>query len=97
MTDKTYYRLRLLNIDAWRGLDGGWFWNNWYEIEDGIYLREDRLTPRKLLAFMRRAGWLTEKSKGRVYLDDLPTDRVHITVCDRYTHEPLLCLEQTGD
>ena len=39
MNDESYYKTKLLNVDAWHDGDG-WTWNNWHTIEDGIYLHE---------------------------------------------------------
>lgn len=75
----------LLSIDAWRD-DCGWSWNNMFQIEEDVYL-EYPLSNRRLLAFMRRNGWLTEQSKGRVRVEDTGYD---IEIQDRNTGEPLL-------
>ena len=66
MTEVTKYRL--VSIDGWRDYDGGWAWNDWYTVEDGVYLGND-ITARRLLKFMRQSGWLTNASKGRVRID----------------------------
>ncbi len=84
MTESTKYRL--VSIDAWRDYDGGWTWNQWYTVEDGVYLGND-ITARRLLKFMRQSGWLTDESKGRVRVDwewDI------IEIQDKNTGEPLL-------
>ncbi len=84
MTESTKYRL--VSIDAWRDCDGGWTWNNWFTVEDGVYLGND-ITARRLLKFMRQSGWLTDESKGRVRVDwewDI------IEIQDKNTGEPLL-------
>lgn len=87
MSESTKYRL--VSIDAWR-YDGGWQWNQWYSVEDGVYLGND-ITARRLLKFMRQSGWLTNASKGRVRID------WHGEMCDPFieilnknTGEPLL-------
>lgn len=66
MSESTKYRL--VSIDAHRNECGGWDWNTWYTVEDGVYLGND-ITARRLLKFMRQSGWLTNASKGRVSID----------------------------
>jgi len=83
---------KLVAIDAWH--DGeGWYWNNQHEVEDGVCLA-DSTTPRQLFKFMRRNGWLTDYSKGRIRLDDCWP---YLTIEDRNTGEPLLCLICEGE
>ena len=88
MTESTKYRL--VSIDAWRDYDGGWAWNDWHTVEDGVYLGND-ITARRLLKFMRQSGWLTEKSKGRVRIDwHNEMCDPFIEILDKNTGEPLL-------
>lgn len=78
---------KLLSIDAWRE-EGSWIWNNWFEIEGDIYLDESILnSPRKLLEFCRRSGWLTKQSKGRLTIED---DGYNVVICNRKTYQPIL-------
>jgi len=76
------YQLR--SIDAWRN-DGNWEWNNSFLIEENIYLADDT-TPRELFKFMRRNGWLTDYSKGRVLMSD---NGDIIEIQDRNNYQPL--------
>ena len=88
MSEVTKYRL--VSIEAWRGYDGGWDWNTWHTVEDGVYLGND-ITARRLLKFMRQSGWLTEKSKGRVRIDwHNEMMNPMIEILDKNTGEPLL-------
>lgn len=88
MTESTKYRL--VSIDAWRDFDGGWMWNNWFTVEDGVYLGND-ITARRLLKFMRQSGWLTNASKGRVRIDwHNEMCDPFIEILDKNTGEPLL-------
>lgn len=88
MSEVTKYRL--VSIDAWHDHDGGWQWNQWYTVEDGVYLGND-ITARRLLKFMRQSGWLTEKSKGRVRIDwHGEMCEPFIEILDKNTGEPLL-------
>ena len=87
MSESTKYRL--VYIDGWRDYDGGWTWNQWYTVEDGVYLGND-ITARRLLKFMRQSGWLTEKSKGRVSIDwHNEMFEPFIEILDKNTGEPL--------
>ena len=84
MTESTKYRL--VSIDAWRDFDGGWTWNQWYNVEDSVSIHND-MTTRQLLKFIRDRGWLTDESKGRVRVDwgwDI------IEIQDKNTGEPWL-------
>lgn len=83
-------KFKLVSIRAWRDCDGGWQWNNWFTVEDGIYLGND-ITARRLLKFMRQSGWLTNASKGRVRIDwHNEMCDPFIEILDKNTGEPLL-------
>lgn len=84
-----YIKTELRGIDAWRDEDGGWTWNDSWVIEDGIYILESELTPRKILRYLRQWGYLTESSKGRV---QVVNDGDIIEILDKNTGEPLLAL-----
>jgi hypothetical protein len=81
-------KFELLSIDAWRD-DCSWTWNAWYSIEKDIYIAESETTPRKVLAMLRKWGFLNEQSKGRLSIDD---DGYNIVIQDKNTFEPLLAL-----
>jgi hypothetical protein len=83
-----FIKLTLLSIDAWR-YDNSWQWNQWHTLEKGIYFSEDSLTPRKVLAFLRKADYLTSASKGKLAIDD---DGYNIVIELKDTHEPILAL-----
>ena len=85
---KTENMYTLLSIDAWR-YDGGWIWNAWYKIEEDIHLDAD-VTPRTLFSFMRRNGWLSYESKGRVAMED---DGHNLVILARSTREPLFAFK----
>jgi hypothetical protein len=89
----TYAKLDLVSIDAWRECEGGWTWNTSYRLEAGIWLEESRLTPRKILSFLRKAGYLTDASKGRVRVEEIPTFEPFYEIQDKNTGEPLLALQ----
>ena len=87
MNDESYYKTKLLNVDAWH--DGeGWTWNNWHTIEDGIYLHETVMqSARKLLKFCREnLRILSNESKGKLSIED---DGYNVVVLVRGTNEPL--------
>ncbi len=85
-----YTKFKLVSIDAWRDYDNSWYWNNYFEIENGIYFSGDSLTPRKIAKFLRKMGVLTEQSKGRIYVDMSCFE--FIVIQDKNTFEPLLAL-----
>ena len=80
-TENTY---TLLSIDAWRDPDG-WTWNDMFKIEEDVYL-DANTSNRALLKLMRRNGWLTDNSKGRIQVEDTGYD---IEIQDRNTGEPI--------
>lgn len=89
MTDRT---LPILSIDAWRNTEGDWGWNAWYKRgqfpADGI-----DWSTRKILAWFRDEGFLSDYSKGRLAVDD---DQYNLVIVDRRTREPLFAIEYGG-
>ena len=84
---------KLLSIDAWAdGEPGSWTWNNHFLLEEGIVWSVDRLTPRTILSRLRKWGYLTASSKGRLTVDDEGTAGDMYVVRNRKTGEPLLAL-----
>ncbi len=79
--------ISILSIDAWRNPDG-WDWNNWFKVGTCPITMCD-LTPRKLLRYLRAEGFLAQRSKGRVAIDD---DQYNLVIVDRHTREPLFAL-----
>jgi len=85
-------RLKLLSIDAWRD-ECGWTWNNAFIIEDGIYMDEDLITPRKIARRLREWGYLSDYSRGRIRVDMHPEyDAWFIEILDKSTREPIFAL-----
>ena len=84
-----YIKMDLLSIDAWREFGGGWTWNQWYKLESDIFMAESELTPRKILAFLRKSDYLTSASKGKLSIDD---DGYNIVIQNKDTFEPILAL-----
>ena len=77
--------MNILSIDAWR-YDHGWTWNQWYKIGSVEKLPD---TDRKILAFLRKEGYLSSASAGRVAIDD---DGYNVVVIDRKTYKPLIAI-----
>ena len=78
----------VLSIDAWRNADEGWYWNSWYKV-GAVPLAVCDLTPRKLLRYMRDAGYLSKASAGRVSIDD---DGYNVVICDKANRMPVFAL-----
>lgn len=76
--------MQLLSIDAIREADGGWSWNQWFKAGD--VPQEHTTTPRKLLTFLRRGGWLRSSTTGKLAVED---DGYNLVVVSRHTAEPL--------
>jgi hypothetical protein len=76
----------LQSVDAWREPEGGWTHNQTFHVESDICIEYDA-SNRALLAMMRRSGWLTEHSKGRVRVESY--DGSFIEIQDKNTYEPL--------
>lgn len=79
----------VLSIDAWRGCEGGWDWNNWHGVGYAPVEVVD-YTPRRLLAWMRSEGFLSAQSAGRVAVQD---DGYNLTIIDRRNGCPLYAIE----
>jgi len=74
-------------IDAW-AYDEDWTWNTWQDI-GRITVNIDGST-RHILKRLREEHFLTDQSKGRVYIDD---DQYNLVIRDRSTREPLIAIE----
>lgn len=80
---------RVLSIDAWRGIEGGWDWNNWHGV--GLAPVETlNYSPRRLLAWFRQEGYLSAQSAGRVAVHD---DGYNLVILDRRNGCPLYAIE----
>ena len=86
-----YEKFNLIGIDAWRD-DCGWTWNNHFILEHDICFGINSLTPRKILAALRKWGYLSEYSKGKVRIDNSINECLVIE--NRNTGEPVLALSQ---
>lgn len=83
--------VNILSIDAWRSCEGGWEWNDWHRIEADYLVAERVLdSPRMLLAQLRRDGFLSDASIGKLAIED---DQHNVVIIDKNTFEPLIALE----
>jgi len=86
-TDNMELRCELYAIEGWR-MPEGWMSNQEFFLT--MFPAEWRdLTPRRLLAMLRRDGYLTESSKGKVSLETFGMDPETLQVTARGTGEPL--------
>jgi hypothetical protein len=79
----------ILSIDAWR--DGpGWTWNNWSRVGRITVGELNTLkTSREILSYMRREGYLSDRSAGRVAIDD---DQYNLVICERGNMMPVFAI-----
>lgn len=83
--------LNILSIDAWRNCDGGWDWNQWYKV--GVIPLdefESLKTPRSIIKYMRHEGYLSERSKGMIAVED---DQYNMTILQKSNRRPLFAIE----
>ena len=82
--------MKILSIDAWKENDG-WTWNNWFKIGDIDKEEFEKLTTnRKTIKWFRDNDFLSEKSKGKVSVDD---DQYNIVICEKSNGRPLYAIE----
>ena len=83
-----FFKASVLSIDAW-GDNGGWTWNNSWSLEDDVVFREDQLTSRKILNWMRKSNYLSRGSIGKVKVIEVwPIFEIQIA----NTSEPILAV-----
>lgn len=89
----------LVSVDGLRNSTGGWDWNDQHKLRE--YSREelgpvlgeqDRNRARRVFAFLRAEGYLSERSKGRVRLDVSGSDPDYFTIENKDTGEPVFAL-----
>jgi hypothetical protein len=80
------YSFQVVSVDAWAEPEGGWYWNNQYKIGEG---QLERLTPRLILRWLRQEGFLTDRSIGKVQVEDC--DDV-MEIQEHNTGRPILAL-----
>ena len=83
--------MKILSIDAWAESEGGWAWNNWFNV--GSIEKEEfesLKTNRKIIRWFRDNDFLSEKSKGKVSVDD---DQYNIVITEKSNGRPLYAIE----
>ena len=83
-----WFKTELRSIDAVR-YDGVWVWNESFLLEGDIYWHEEGLTPRRILRQLRKWGYLTESSKGKLRVVD---EGDLIEIQDKNTGRPIMAL-----
>jgi hypothetical protein len=81
--------LEVRSIDAWRD-EGGWTENQSFHAGDLEI--PPHASNHDILKAMRQQGYLTDKSAGKVALDDHGTSPTYIWVINKSNHEPLFAL-----
>jgi hypothetical protein len=83
------------SADAWRDREGGWTWNQSFSAGD-VELPYHAST-KEILNAMREQGFLSEKSRGRVRVENLGVTPETYEVQDKNTGEPLFSIESKED
>jgi hypothetical protein len=83
----------ILSIDAWRDREG-WTWNNHYRVGEVNLEETDLTTNRKILAFLRKEGYLADGSKGRVRVDSNQGYEGFFVEIQAMDGEPLFAISQ---
>jgi hypothetical protein len=78
----------VLSIDAWAEPDGGWTWNQWFNV-GSIDLDLDA-EDRQIIQAMVNAGYLTQQGLD---VCDVEDDDYNIVIVDRETREPVFAIE----
>lgn len=79
----------ILSIDAWAEPENSWNWNNWHKVGE-IVLEDIPKTNRAIIMYMRKKGYLSDKSKGRVTVED---DGYSLVIIHKSTGRPLFAIE----
>ena len=97
--EATEYRepfARLVSIDAWASDDGegrSWSWNQSFNLREYTAKQVAHILadhkPRSVCAFLRREGYLSAESAGKVRVDYAGSDPDYITIEDKNTGEPI--------
>lgn len=82
--------LKVLSIEAWRESEGGWTWNQWYNVGTVELDTHDLNNARKVLKALRGEGILSPSTAGKVAIDN---DQYNIVVIAKGTREPLYAIE----
>ena len=91
MTNETKTNIKtfpVLSIDAWAEPDGGWTWNQWFNV-GSIDLDLDA-EDRQIIQAMVNAGYLTSAALESAVVED---DDYNIVILDKETREPVFAIE----
>ena len=83
------YWAELRLTDAVKDSETGWVWNESYVLYDDLVFCETELTPRKILKKLRKWGYLTPSSKGRVRVESYGE---LIEIQEKNTRRPIFAL-----
>jgi hypothetical protein len=78
------------SIDAWRDPESGWYENSSSRSGDIVLL--PGAGTREILKALREGGFLSERSAGKVAVDDLGSVPAYIWITDKSTGEPLFSI-----
>ena len=78
----------VLSIDAWAEPDGGWTWNQWFNV--GTIDLDLDAEDRQIIQAMVNAGYLTALALESADVED---DDYNIVIVDRETREPVFAIE----
>lgn len=80
------------SADAWSDGEGGWTWNQSFHA--GTLELPYHASTNEILKAMRDQGYLSDKSKGRVRVEDMGhMDGAMYEIQDKRTYEPLFSIE----
>ena len=83
-------KAQILSIDAYREAEGGWVWNQWFNVQECVDI-PDNVTNRQLLKLCRdKFEILSDWSKGRLAVED---DGHNLVITHRGTGEPLFAFD----
>jgi hypothetical protein len=87
--ESKYSSWKLVSVVSWREWDVGWSWHSMHTLEPNIIFEESKLTPRTILRYLRKWGFLTQESKGKLRVD-IQDSIIKIQI--KSTYEPILAL-----
>ena len=78
----------VLSIDAWGNLEGGYDWNNWFNV--GTIDLDLDAENRDIIRAMVNAGYLTALALESAAVED---DGYNLVIIDKETREPVFAIE----
>lgn len=86
--------MKILQISAWRNSEqaGDYSWNEWFDIGDMDKATFETIgnSTRKILKWLRDENYLSDQSKGKLYVED---DECNLVIVKRSNHCPLIAIE----